>query len=73
MDYTSLAFGLFALLFGFYTAYLRVANKLGDSEKLKQMKLRFGSGTGNFLHLVFYTLLPIIGGAIVTFYVLILS
>jgi hypothetical protein len=73
MDYTSLAFGLFALIFGLYTGYLRLTKKIQDSEKLKQMKLRFGDSTGNILHLIFYTMLPIAGGAIITFYTLILN
>jgi hypothetical protein len=73
MDYTSLSFGLVAVLLGLYTGYLRLTDKLQDSEKLKQMKIRFGESTGNILHLLFYTILPISGGITITFYTLILN
>jgi hypothetical protein len=58
----------FALLgFGCYTLYLRInsRDKLG---KLASMKNFFGEKTGNILHLIFYSILPIIFGSLIVFF-----
>lgn len=64
MDYTNLALGVAALGFGLYTSYLRVTNKFSNSQKLIQMKERFGEKIGNTIHLIAYTILPLTFGFI---------
>lgn len=61
MNYYTLAFGLFALLFGVTTLVLRFKNqeKLG---KLKVMKEKYGEKTGAIIHTISYTVVPIIAG-----------
>jgi len=65
MDYTNLIIGVFALGFGLFTIYMRLTNKLTTSEKLIQMKARFGEKTGNIIHLVAYTILPLVVGIVI--------
>jgi hypothetical protein len=64
MDYTNLIIGIFALCFGLYSIYMRLTNKFATSEKLIQMKARFGESTGNIIHLVAYTILPLLVGIV---------
>jgi len=61
MNYTTLAIGLFALLFGICTLFLRVKNpeKFG---KLNAMKEKYGEKTGITIHTISYTVIPIIAG-----------
>jgi hypothetical protein len=61
MNYTTLAIGLFALLFGICTLFLRVKNpeKFG---KLNAMKEKYGEKTGATIHTISYTVIPIIAG-----------
>ena len=63
MDYTTLAVGVFALLFGVCTLILRFKNqeKLG---KLNVMKEKFGDRTGVIIHTVSYTVIPIVAGVL---------
>lgn len=62
MEYTNLIFGAFALAFGLYTLYLRLSGKMLSSEKLIKMKELMGNTTGNVVHLVAYTVLPLVAG-----------
>ena len=62
MDYTNLIFGIIALSFGLYSTYMRLTSKFATSEKLIQMKDRFGAKTGNIIHLIAYTILPLLFG-----------
>lgn len=64
MDYTNLIFGTLALTFGVYMLYLRVSGKIRTSEKLIKMKQLMGDTTGNIVHLVAYTILPLVVGLI---------
>jgi hypothetical protein len=61
MNYTTLAIGLFALLFGSYTLFIRAKNpeKFG---KLNVMKEKYGEKTGVTIHTISYTVIPIIAG-----------
>jgi len=61
MNYTTLAIGLFALLFGICTLFLRVKNpeKFG---KLNAMKEKYGEKTGATIHAISYTVIPILAG-----------
>jgi hypothetical protein len=63
MNYTTLAIGLVALVFGLCTLYFRVKRpeKFG---KLNAMKEKFGEKTGTAIHTISYTVLPIITGII---------
>jgi hypothetical protein len=63
MNYTTLAIGLFALLFGICTLFLRVKNpeKFG---KLNAMKKKYGEKLGVTIHTISYTVIPIIAGII---------
>ena len=63
MNPVTVLIGLAALGFGIYTAYVRATNpaKLG---KLKAMKKQWGEGAGKAVHLVAYTVVPIIFGIV---------
>ena len=63
MNYTTLAIGLFVLLFGIFSLFLRVKNpeKFG---KLKAMKKKYGERTGIIIHTISYTIIPIIAGIV---------
>lgn len=67
MNITTVFIGVAAILFGLYTAFLRAKQpeKLG---KLQAMKERFGATAGNLIHLVAYTLVPLVAGAVFVFY-----
>jgi len=62
MEYTNLIFGTFALAFGFYTLYLRLSGKIQSSEKLIKMKELMGNTTGNIVHIIAYTIVPLTAG-----------
>ena len=66
MNIPTVAIGIFALIFGIYTIYVRSTNpdKFG---KLKAMKVNFGEKRGALIHLVSYSVIPIIFGIIVLF------
>jgi hypothetical protein len=63
MNPVTVLIGVAALGFGIYTAYVRATNpaKLG---KLEAMKKQWGEGAGKAVHLVAYTIVPIIFGII---------
>ena len=66
MNIPTVVIGIAALLFGIYTMYVRSTNpdKFG---KLKAMKAHFGKKGGALLHLVIYSIIPIIFGIIILF------
>jgi len=64
MDYPNLMFGTVALTFGIYMLYLRVSGKIPASEKLIKMKQLMGDTTGNIVHLIAYTILPVVVGLV---------
>jgi len=55
--------GILAIVFGVYTLYIRATNpsKFG---KLQAMKERFGDSAGDAIHVVAYSVLPIIFGVV---------
>jgi hypothetical protein len=59
----SLVLGSAAILYGLYTAYLRATapEKLG---KLEAMRRQWGDGTGTAVHLLAYTVAPILVGVL---------
>ena len=58
----SLVFGIFALLFGLYTIYLRITKDSQGLEKLDTMKKTYGEKAGLYIHIIFYTIVPIVIG-----------
>lgn len=58
-----LVFGLFALGYGIYTIYLR-RNSPEKFGKLSKMKTAYGEKVGNIIHLIFYTIIPIVVGVV---------
>ena len=63
MNHTTLAIGLFALLFGICTLFLRVKNP-EKFEKLNAMKEKYGEKTGVTIHTISYSVIPIIVGVV---------
>lgn len=63
MNYTTLAIGLLALLFGICTLFLRVKHPKAF-RKLNVMKEKYGEKTGAAIHTISYTVIPIIAGII---------
>lgn len=63
MNYTTLAIGLIALLSGICTLYLRV-KRPETFHKLNAMKAKYGEKTGAVIHIISYTVIPIIAGII---------
>jgi hypothetical protein len=63
MNPVTILIGAAALGFGVYTAYVRARNpaKFG---KLEAMKKQWGDGAGKTVHVVAYTVLPIIFGIV---------
>lgn len=61
MNYATLVIGLFVLLFGICTLFMRVKNpeKFG---KLNAMKEKYGEKAGVAIHVISYTVIPIIAG-----------
>jgi len=66
MNILTVVIGIAALLFGIYTMYVRSTNpdKFG---KLKAIQAHFGKKGGALLHLVIYSIIPIIFGIIMLF------
>jgi hypothetical protein len=66
MNIPTVVIGIAALLFGIYTMYVRSTNpdKFG---KLKAMQAHFGKKGGALLHLVIYSIIPVIFGVIMLF------
>ncbi|MCP4132338.1 MAG: hypothetical protein GY754_15305 [bacterium] len=61
MDYIILACGIFALCYGFYTVILRIANP-GSFDKLESMQKTWGRIGGQMVHILSYSVAPIITG-----------
>ncbi|RYF37468.1 MAG: hypothetical protein EOO38_26225 [Cytophagaceae bacterium] len=61
MNYFSLALGAFALGYGLYSIYARLKHpeKFG---KLEAMKQQFGPRAGSLIHVISYTVVPILFG-----------
>jgi hypothetical protein len=66
MNITTVIIGVAAILFGLYTAFLR-AKQPGKLGKLEAMKKKFGATAGNLVHLIAYTVLPLVVGAVFIF------
>ena len=66
MNNTTIVIGIVALLYGLYTANLR-SKRPGQLRKLKAMKESFGAKAGNVVHLIAYTVLPLVVGVIFIF------
>ena len=66
MDWTSIAIGAAATLFGAYTAYARRVTP-GAFRKLEPMKKLWGEKAGYWIHVFGYTVLPIIFGLVTIF------
>ncbi len=66
MNITTIVIGIAALLFGMYTIYVRSTHpdKFG---KLKAMQDKFGEKRGALIHLIFYSIVPIVFGIIMLF------
>ncbi|MES2621482.1 MAG: hypothetical protein V4615_11585 [Bacteroidota bacterium] len=64
MDYTSLIIGIIALGFGLVTLVARFTGKMQSFSKLAAMKQLYGEKKGNLIHLVGYTILPLVAGAV---------
>jgi hypothetical protein len=66
MNPVTIVIGATAIVFGIYTLYLRTKNpaKLG---KLEAMQTRWGATAGVVVHMVAYSLLPILFGIVVLF------
>ena len=61
MDFVTLAMGLFSMGFGVFTTFLRFTNpaKLG---KLEPMREKFGPDAGTAIHVLAYSVVPIVFG-----------
>ncbi len=60
----SLIFGIFALGFGLFTIYLRLFKDSAGLGKLATMKETYGKKVGTIVHVIAYTVLPIVLGII---------
>ncbi len=60
-DWFSAVLGLFAICFGGYTLFLRNSSP-EKLRKLTAMKSAWGESKGNAIHLVAYSILPIVLG-----------
>lgn len=61
---TSLIFGIFALLYGLFTLYLRLFKDSKGLGKIETMKKTCGEKAGKAVHIFAYTVLPIVVGII---------
>ncbi len=66
MNFPTVVIGIIALLFGIYTIYMRSSNP-DKFAKLKAMQENYGEKRGALIHLVFYSIIPIIFGIIMVF------
>lgn len=66
MNTTTIIIGTAVFLFGLYTTVLRTLRpqKLGKLAALQEL---FGDKTGNLVHLLIYSVLPLVAGAIFLF------
>ena len=63
MDTTTVLIGATALGYGIFTIYARL-KKPSLLGKLEPMKQKFGNSTGNFIHIIAYTIVPIVAGCV---------
>lgn len=63
MNPVTILIGAAAIGFGAYTAYIRTTNP-AKFEKLAAMKKQWGEGAGKAVHVVAYTVVPIIFGIV---------
>ncbi len=61
MNLATIVIGAAALGFGIYTAYVRATNPARFG-KLEAMKKQWGEGPGKAVHMLAYTVMPIIFG-----------
>jgi hypothetical protein len=66
MNLVTLALGVMAVLYGVYTFYVR-ASKPEKFSKLTAMQERFGKQVGYTIHLIAYSIAPLVFGAIMIF------
>jgi hypothetical protein len=66
MDLVTITIGVVISLYGIYTLMMRIKSpeKFG---KLSAMKDKFGDTAGNTIHIIAYTVLPIVSGVLVVF------
>ncbi len=60
----TLIFGIIALLFGLLTIYLRIFKNSKGLGKLESMKETYGEKLGLAIHIVSYTVVPIVVGIV---------
>lgn len=63
MNPVTILIGVAALGFGIYSAYIRATNP-GKFGKLEAMKKQWGESAGKIIHVVAYTIVPIIFGIV---------
>ena len=61
MDITTLVIGIAAIAYSMFTIYARL-NKPGLLGKLQHMQKAFGETTGTIIHVVAYTIAPLVFG-----------
>jgi hypothetical protein len=66
MNFFTIAIGVAAVLYSAYTLYLR-ASKPESFSKLAAMQDKFGKSAGYTLHLIAYSVVPLIFGVIMLF------
>jgi hypothetical protein len=64
MDIVTVVVGALICLYGLYTLVMRIKSP-EKFVKLKAMKEKFGNSAGNIIHIIAYTVAPIVFGAIV--------
>ncbi len=60
----TLIFGIIALLFGLLTIYLRIFKNSKGLGKLETMKETYGEKLGLAIHIISYTVVPIVVGIV---------
>lgn len=63
MDILTLVVGVAAVGYGLYTAYAR-SKSPASVGKLEAMRTRFGPAAGTALHVIAYTVLPVLFGIV---------
>lgn len=64
MDAPSIFIGIISLAYGFFTLYARI-KKPALLGKLQVMQNRFGHKPGGLIHLLVYTILPLVAGGLI--------
>ena len=63
MNPVTVGIGTIAILYGLFTAYLRATNP-SSFKKLDAMKKMWGDKGGMMVHVIAYTVVPIVAGAV---------